>query len=161
MLELSRKLATIDTALALEISAEELTAGAPDLPRLRELYTRLELRALLKSLGPDTAAAARAQPRRWTPGARRPLPGRRDRLRRARNYQQITSQEELDVWLVKLNAAPLISFDTETDSLDYMRAQIVGVSFAVAPGEAAYVPIGHDYAGAPHQLDRGTRCSRH
>ena len=51
-------------------------------------------------------------------------------------------------------AAPLISFDTETDSLDYMRARIVGVSFAVAPGEAAYVPLGHDYAGAPHQLDR-------
>ncbi len=64
------------------------------------------------------------------------------------------SEEELDIWLDKLKAAPLISFDTETDSLDYMRAQIVGVSFAVAPGEAAYVPVGHDYAGAPHQLDR-------
>ncbi len=72
----------------------------------------------------------------------------------ARNYHKVMSEEELELWLTKLMAAPLISFDTETDSLDYMRAQIVGVSFAVAPGEAAYVPLGHDYAGAPHQLDR-------
>jgi DNA polymerase I len=60
----------------------------------------------------------------------------------------------LDAWLTKLAAAPLISFDTETDSLDYMQARIVGLSFAVAPGEAAYLPLGHDYAGAPQQLDR-------
>ena len=71
-----------------------------------------------------------------------------------RDYHKVMSEEELDAWLEKLSGAPLISFDTETDSLDYMRAQIVGLSFAVAPGEAAYVPLGHDYAGAPHQLDR-------
>src|SRR6202167_247988 len=71
-----------------------------------------------------------------------------------RNYRTITSQEALDEWLAKLAAAPLMSFDTETDSLDYMRARIVGLSFSVAPGEAAYLPLGHDYAGAPHQLDR-------
>ena len=57
-------------------------------------------------------------------------------------------------WLAKLAAAPLMSFDTETDSLEYMRARIVGLSFAAAPGEAAYLPVGHDYAGAPPQLDR-------
>ena len=62
----------------------------------------------------------------------------------------------MNVWLAKLAAAPLISFDTETDSLDYMQARIVGLSFAVAPGEAAYVPLGHDYAGAPQQLNRET-----
>ena len=59
-----------------------------------------------------------------------------------RNYRKIASQEALDEWLAKLAAAPLISFDTETDSLDYMRARIVGLSFAVAPGEAAYLPVG-------------------
>ncbi|MGB6308388.1 MAG: DNA polymerase I, partial [Steroidobacteraceae bacterium] len=71
----------------------------------------------------------------------------------ARDYHKIVSQEALDAWLAKLAAAPLMSFDTETDSLDYMQARIVGLSFAVAPGEAAYLPLGHDYAGAPHQLD--------
>jgi DNA polymerase-1 len=156
MLELSRKLATIDTALTLEVSPEQLSSGAPDVPRLHELYTRLELRALLKALGPAPSPAA-------PQGAAevevvlaevgdaavavvsKPVP---------RDYHKVMSEEELDLWLDKLKAAPLISFDTETDSLDYMRAQIVGVSFAVAPGEAAYVPLGHDYAGAPHQLDR-------
>jgi DNA polymerase-1 len=69
-----------------------------------------------------------------------------------RHYTKITDRAVLDVWLRKLAAAPLASFDTETDSLNYMRARIVGLSFAVTPGEAAYVPLGHDYAGAPEQL---------
>jgi DNA polymerase I len=165
LLELSRKLATIDTSLALDINAEGLTPGAPDVSRLRELYTRLELRALLKSLGPppeliaagaggiviDVAIAEITQgvdaqaTAKITAVAVPPL---------SRNYYKIISQDALDAWLAKLAAAPLISFDTETDSLDYMQAQIVGLSFAVTPGEAAYLPLGHDYPGAPHQLDR-------
>jgi DNA polymerase I len=166
MLELSRKLATIDTALTLDVSAEGLAAGAPDLARLRELYTRLELRALLKSLdsalGPPAGAGAApaievvAAAIAETAGAPAVVaavavfenPGA------ARDYHKILSQDALDAWLAKLAAAPLMSFDTETDSLDYMQARIVGLSFAVTPGEAAYVPLGHDYPGAPHQLDR-------
>jgi DNA polymerase I len=73
---------------------------------------------------------------------------------RPREYHKVMSEEVFERWLEKLKAAPLISFDTETDSLDYMQARLVGVAFAVSPGEAAYVPLGHDYAGAPHQLDR-------
>jgi DNA polymerase I len=167
MLELSRKLATIDTALKLDISAEGLAAGAPDLSRLRELYARLELRALLKSLdstlGPPAAsrgaaavevvAAAIAE----TAGAPAVMAAVAvvENPAAARDYHKILSQDALDSWLAKLAAAPLMSFDTETDSLDYMQARIVGLSFAVTPGEAAYVPLGHDYPGAPHQLDRG------
>jgi DNA polymerase I len=181
MLELSRKLATIDTALALDIDAEALNAGAPDLSRLRELYTRLELRALLKALGTDASAAASAAGAgAGAKGNAEAAGGRPDTgvvgavgtagaanaagappaadgagvPAPARNYRTITSQEALDEWLAKLAAAPLMSFDTETDSLDYMRARIVGLSFAAAPGEAAYLPVGHDYAGAPPQLDR-------
>ncbi len=155
ILELSRKLATIDTALTLHVTAEGLSAGAPDLARLRELYTRLELRALLKALGPDASTAA-GQAESAADGTANlaaapivalPPPA-------ARNYHKIVSQEALEEWLEKLAAAPLVSFDTETDSLDYMQARIVGLSFAVTPGEAAYIPLGHDYAGAPHQLDR-------
>jgi DNA polymerase I len=164
ILELSRKLATIDTALALDIDAEGLTAGAPDLVRLRELYSRLELRALLKSLGPesepsmaDAGATVIEVVVAETVGAQ----GQAavaiavvERPAAAREYHLILSQEALDAWLAKLAAAPLISFDTATDSLDYMQARIVGLSFAVAPGEAAYLPLGHDYPGAPQQLDR-------
>jgi DNA polymerase-1 len=163
MLELSRKLATIDTSLQLEVTPEQLSPGAPDLPRLRELYSRMDLRALLKSLGPEAAPAAPEGgaeidviiAETATPSGSRidaavaviatPAP---------RDYHKVMSEEAFDEWLEKLKAAPLISFDTETDSLDYMKAQIVGVAFAVTPREAAYVPLGHDYPGAPHQLDR-------
>ena len=160
MLELSRKLATIDTTLKLDVTAEQLSGGAPDIARLRELYARLELRALLKSLGPEPAATERiaeidvviaetqgdglakvtAAIAHYSPAA-------------VRDYHKILSREVFDAWLEKLRAAPLISFDTETDRIDYMQARIVGISFAVTPGEAAYVPLGHDYAGAPQQLD--------
>jgi DNA polymerase-1 len=164
LLELSRKLATIDTGLSLEITADGLIGGAPDVERLRELYTRLELRALLRGLGPDADAgvagpaasigpAGGSGPTRVASvdGAAAP---RSPSLPRA--YHKIVSEEALNQWLAKLSAASLISFDTETDSLDYMQARIVGLSFAVTPGEAAYVPLGHDYTGAPEQLDRNT-----
>jgi len=163
MLELSRKLATIDTALALDLDADALAAVAPDVPRLRELYTRLELRALLKALVPSPEpAVANADPAVievvvaavQSPGAPAVAAVVVETPMLAREYRQILSQEALDAWLAKLGAAPLICIDTLTDSLDYMQARIVGLSFAVTPGEAAYVPLAHDYAGAPHQLDR-------
>jgi len=161
MLELSRKLATIDTALALDLDADALAAVAPDVARLRELYTRLELRALLKALAPSPEPpVANANPVEvvvaavQSPGAPAVTAVVVETPMLAREYRQILSQEELDAWLAKLGAAPLICFDTLTDSLDYMQARIVGLSFAVTPGEAAYVPLAHDYAGAPHQLDR-------
>ena len=69
-----------------------------------------------------------------------------------RDYQTITTWEQLDTWLVQLIAAPLVAVDTETDSLDGMRARIVGISFATEPGRAAYVPLAHDYGDAPKQL---------
>jgi DNA polymerase-1 len=164
-LELSRRLATIDTGLPLEIAADGLAAGAPDLSRLRELYTRLELRALLKALGPvgepagepHAGAAAAGTAESAVAPATAPAGAADADVERpavARKYHKIVSQDALDAWLAKLASAPLMSFDTETDSLDYMQARIVGLSFAVTPGEAAYVPLGHDYPGAPEQLNR-------
>jgi DNA polymerase I len=149
MLELSRKLATIDTAVPLTTNVEGLSAGLPDLPRLRELYTRLELRLLLRSLDASSEAIAAPAPALGMPEAA-VVPERQ------REYAIVTTQEALNAWLAKLAAAPLISFDTETDNLDYLRARIVGVSFAVSAGEAAYVPLSHDYPGAPAQLDTGS-----
>ncbi|MGO8854326.1 MAG: DNA polymerase I [Steroidobacteraceae bacterium] len=168
-LELSRKLATIDTAVPLAVSAEGLTPGTPDLPRLRELYTRLELRLLLRSLdaaseaiaaaplpAPSDLAAAAASESVNAAMATHGMPAVTATAARRREYETVTSQEALDTWLARLAAAPLISFDTETDSLDYLRARLVGLSFAVSAGEAAYVPLSHDYPGAPPQLE----CAR-
>jgi DNA polymerase-1 len=77
-----------------------------------------------------------------------------------RNYETITIEAQLTSWIAKLEAAKLFAFDTETTSLEYMHAEIVGVSFAVAPGVAAYLPLRHDYAGAPDQLDRDASLAR-
>jgi DNA polymerase I len=154
VLELSRKLATIDKSVKLDLGPEELVGGAPDLKRLRDLFTRLELRAMLKSLESASSSPAEAPAAAQAATANTPDAGPPLALAQPRNYQKILSQEAFDVWLARLAAAPLVSFDTETDSLDYMRARIVGLSLAIAPGEAAYVPLGHDYAGAPQQLDR-------
>jgi DNA polymerase I len=163
MLELSRKLATIDTTLQLEVTPEQLSPGAADVPRLRELYSRMELRALLKSLGTEVAPTVAESSTEIDVVIAQTQTSSGPQIAAAvavintpapRDYHTIMSEEAFDVWLEKLKDAPLISFDTETDSLDYMKAQIVGVAFAVTPREAAYVPLGHDYPGAPHQLDR-------
>jgi DNA polymerase-1 len=170
VLELSRQLATLHTAVPLAVSAEGLIPGTPDLPRLRELYTRLELRLLLRSLDatpeaialapvpePSGLAAAAASESVNAAMAAHGLPAAVTAAAvRRREYETVTSHEALEAWLAKLAAAPLISFDTETDSLDYLRARIVGLSFAVSAGEAAYVPLSHDYPGAPPQLE----CAR-
>jgi len=157
-LELSRRLATIDTNLPLELTPDELTPRAADLALLRDLYTRLELRLLLKSLEASEPAAA---PAGGDAFAAAPAPAESPTAsfgmasgKPIGNYTTISDLEVFAAWLAKLASAPLTSFDTETDSLNYMRARIVGLSFAVVPGEAAYVPLGHDYAGAPPQLDR-------
>ena len=158
VLELSRKLATIDTDVALELNPEQLIARPADVARLRELYTRLELRLLLKSLDPTGASPAVPPPR--LPAA----PGVAEAVAEIapvliadtlpRHYEKVLSQGAWDEWLARLRVAPLVSFDTETDSLDYMQARIVGLSFSVEPGSAAYVPLAHDYPGAPEQLNR-------
>jgi len=148
-LELSQRLATINCSLELDRTPDEMVRGTPDVASLRELYTRLELRLLLKQLGgddpgPETGAAASVAPE----------PGSEPVARTKGHYTTVLTEEELDHWLKRLAGAALVAFDTETTSLNYMDAQIVGVSFSVEPGEAAYVPLGHDYAGAPEQLNR-------
>ena len=153
-LELSRKLATIDAAVMLEVTPENLVGGNPDLARLKELYARLELRALSRALdampaAPGTAAVAApaAALSAAQAGGASELPEPQEQ-----RYDTVLSRDILDLWIEKLAAAPLVSIGIETDSLDYMRTRLVGVAFAVAPGEAAYVPLGHDYPGAPTQL---------
>ncbi|HEY2036810.1 MAG TPA: DNA polymerase I [Steroidobacteraceae bacterium] len=172
-LELSRKLATIHSDLELPITLEELVPAEPDTARLRELYTRYELRGLLRQLdgGPGEGGAGEAagRPQSLALGTT-PQPGGGTGAARigappgevipeaageiARNYETLTRWEDLERWLAKLSEAELIALDTETTSLDYMSAEIVGVSFCVESSTAAYLPLGHDYAGAPPQLER-------
>ena len=149
-LDLSRQLATIRCDLALDASIVALQVAAPDLERLRGLYTRLELTSLLRQLpaAGDTRAAAVMPPAADAP----PRP--------ARDYETILDDAALERWLGQLRAAELAAFDTETTSLDYMQAEIVGVSFCVEPGQAAYLPLAHDYAGAPTQLDRAATLEK-
>ncbi|HSY46400.1 MAG TPA: DNA polymerase I [Steroidobacteraceae bacterium] len=162
-LELSRRLATIRTDLELPLSLEELTPRAADTAALRELYGRYELRGLLRQLeGGETTVAAvpaagdGAATERGANAARAAAALQVGDLAPAieRRYTMISNWEELERWLARLRAAPLFAFDTETTGLDYMRAEIVGVSFSLEPGEAAYVPLRHVYPGAPPQLDR-------
>ena len=144
-LELSRSLARLHTDLELPCAPAELRPAAPDVAQLRELYGRYELRTLLRQL--EGASVAEEQPLPSATPSTAPA-------RAARNYETITSWERLEHWLQLLRNAPLFAFDTETTSLDYMKAEIVGVSLCIEPGTAAYVPLKHDYAGAPEQLDR-------
>jgi len=156
-LELSRRLATIRTDLELPVTIEALAPKAADAGTLRELYGRLELRALLRALdsgageAPAQAAAAPAGPAATPAPAAPPLP---------RSYQTVSTWEQLERWLAALAQAQVFAFDTETTSLEYMRAEIVGVSFAIEPGTAAYVPLAHRYPGAPDQLPRAAVLAR-
>ncbi len=144
-LALSRRLATLHTDVKLPLSLEDLKPQPVDTARLQELYTRYELRSFLRQLAGGTATAVGA-PAGTESGAHPAAPARR--------YETVVSWEQFAGWLARLRAAPLVAFDTETTSLDYMNAEIVGVSFCIEPGIAAYVPVGHDYAGAPEQLPR-------
>ena len=151
-LALSRRLATIDCNLELPVAVDDLRRGEPQVETLREIYRRLELRALLRQLegggaAPTAAPAdAVATPAADPPKATAPAVERR--------YDCVLTEAQFAHWLKDLQQAELVAFDTETTSLDYMQAEIVGVSFSIEPGRAAYVPLAHTYAGAPEQLNR-------
>ncbi|GMG85996.1 DNA polymerase I [Biformimicrobium ophioploci] len=139
--EMSYKLATIKTDVALEQGPADLQNREPDREKLIELYRSLEFRGwldeLLREAGGDTTASGE---------------GASAAPEVERNYEIVTDEAHLDAWLKTLREAELFAFDTETTSLNYMEARIVGVSFCAEPGVAAYVPFGHDYMGAPVQL---------
>jgi DNA polymerase-1 len=136
-LPLSRELTTIRCNLELDSAPADLQVQAADKDALRTLYAGLEFTRLLDELDSDSgeaSATAGVQPET--------------------DYQTVLTQAQLDDWLTRLQQAGVFAFDTETTSIDYMAARIVGVSFAVTAHEAAYVPLAHDYPGAPDQLDR-------
>ncbi|MGE6122823.1 DNA polymerase I [Aeromonas media] len=141
---LSYQLATIKTDVELEQSLEELLLGPIDKESLLAVYREYELRNLIKEL--ESGGEERAGKEGAADDAAAPAAAIET------DYSCILEEAEFDGWLAQLQAAPLFAFDTETTSLDYMEARVVGVSFAIEPGKAAYVPFGHDYLGAPTQL---------
>ena len=142
-LPLSRSLTAIKCDVELEQSVEQLVVGEPNTDSLRELFERYEFKTWRDELDAADPAGAKASSGTGASSGKEAL---------ARNYECVLDIKSFDGWLKKLKKAPLIAFDTETTSLDYMDAELVGVSFSVTPGEAAYVPIAHDYEGAPKQL---------
>ncbi len=138
-LPLSYQLATIKQDVDLDYGPQDLAIGEPDTAALRDLFREFEFKTWLAQLSSDQSGDGREDPPASTEKA---------------DYQTIFTPEALEAWLERLRQAELFAFDTETTSLDYMAAEIVGLSFAVSAGEAAYVPLAHDYEGAPQQLDR-------
>ena len=162
-LPLNRELVTIRTDVQLDASPTTLALREQDVPELTELYTRYGFTQALKELGapvPAPVAASEATPslRGTAAGFARgsveaPAAGTLDpALSVPGEYETVLTAEQLQAWVERLQQADLISFDTETDALDAMRARLVGISLAVEPGRAAYIPVGHDYPGAPAQL---------
>ncbi len=148
-LRLSQRLAKIICDVPIEHTLDALKRSDQDLLLMRELLIQLDFTAWLKQLDnpkpdaePDLANAGNNTANLQV------------QAEQAVDYQMILDQQSLDVWLQRLEQADYFAFDSETTSLNYMQAEIVGISFAVSPYQAAYVPLGHDYLGVPEQLDR-------
>ena len=139
---LSRQLATIKCDVKLEKAPQQLVRKSPELTTLIELYRRLEFKRWLSEALDEASRETQNAP--TSPQA--------DGI--TVDYQIIADEAALNDWLERLHQAELFAFDTETTSLNYMEARVVGISFSVTPGEAAYIPLAHDYPGAPSQLAR-------
>lgn len=136
-LPMSYELATIKKDLELDNRVDELAPTEPDAEGLRAMFTELEFRPWVNEINSDDPAEVIESPS--TPAL-------------ATDYEIVFDEDRLDTWLEKLSNADAFAFDTETTSIDYMEANLVGVSFCCEAGKAAYVPIAHDYLGAPAQL---------
>ncbi|EHK9000748.1 DNA polymerase I [Vibrio vulnificus] len=156
---LSYQLATIKLDVALQETPESLLKTEPNKDELIKLYGQLAFKSWLNELLEGGTGVVEADEKAQTSARSGASPVESEINNAAANidrsqYQTIFDQATFDIWLDKLKASELFAFDTETDSLDYMVANLVGLSFAVAEGEAAYVPVAHDYLDAPEQLDR-------
>jgi DNA polymerase-1 len=154
-LPLNRVLTTIKTDCALDVGPQDLVLRERDHDALRELFTRYEMRQALRELeGGDAAAAAAAPGSRGVAAQVAPPVALDPALSAPGEYECVLTQAQLDAWAQRLRAADEFAFDTETDSLDALCANLVGLSLSVEPGRACYIPVGHDYPGAPAQLDK-------
>ncbi|MEX5590053.1 DNA polymerase I [Pseudomonas urmiensis] len=140
---LSYELATIKVDVPLDIEVDALVCGEPDREALLALYTEMEFKSWIAEVQRDAVKVGEVI-----------TPVEEPQAKVEPQYETILDQARFDLWLEKLRQASLFAFDTETTSLDAQQAKLVGLSFAVEPHVAAYVPLAHDYEGAPVQLDR-------
>ncbi len=157
---LSYKLATIKTDVELDLTCADLTVSAPDVDTLQQLFKQYEFKRWLadveagvwlenkKGAGAKAAGAAKPAVAAEAPKALTEAKLSQD------GYVTILDEATFTDWLARLKKADVFAFDTETDGLDTLTANLIGLSFAIAPGEAAYLPVAHDYLDAPAQLDR-------
>ncbi|WP_392587373.1 DNA polymerase I [Serratia ureilytica] len=157
---LSYKLATIKTDVELDLTCADLTVSAPDVDTLQQLFKQYEFKRWLadveagvwlenkKGAGAKAAGAAKPAVAAEAPKALAEAKLSQD------GYVTILDEATFTDWLARLKKADVFAFDTETDGLDTLTANLIGLSFAIAPGEAAYLPVAHDYLDAPVQLDR-------
>jgi DNA polymerase-1 len=145
-LPLSYELATIKLDVELPENVQDIKPKEVNFDKLIALSNQFELKRLLTETQQkvkQTATTKSIDPKELD-----------EHTSESRNYHTILTQADFDIWLNKLKAADLFAFDTETTSLNYMDAELVGVSFSISAGEAAYLPVAHDYLDAPDQLDR-------
>ena len=160
-LPMGRQLITVKTDVPLDVHPQDLRWGEEDKAKLAELFSRYGFRTWLRETkgedsppsptGRGDGGEGATSPREAGLPHPDPLPGGEGKIQR--HYEAILDEPALDQWLEKLAAADLICVDTETTSLDPMQAKIVGMSFSLEPGVAAYLPLAHHYAGAPDQLN--------
>jgi DNA polymerase I len=148
---LSYELATIKTDVVLEQGPKDFAMSAEDKDTLLELFKDMEFKTWIKALEEGDTSESAATPVSKE-GDNKSAPSAPQVTQT--QYTTVLSEEDFNLWLDKIQSAPLFAFDTETTSLDYMEARVVGVSVAVTAGEAAYIPFGHDYLDAPQQLSQ-------
>ncbi len=149
-LPLGVKLVTVVCDVPLPQAVTDLAPQIPDKETLGGLYARLEFKGWLRELGGEASPPSATRPRNTVPPAPTSAAPTIEPDRSA--YECILDATQLDTWLARLDAARLVSLDTETTDLDPMQARLAGISFAIEDGHAAYLPLGHHYAGAPAQL---------
>ena len=153
-LPLSRQLATICVDCELPMGLDDIALKEPDVAQLRELYVRYEFNAALKELEKQVeTGGVPEQPGAPAPAAAPAIEAPATKVDYAA-YELVLEREQLERWVAKLAAAREFAFDTETTGLDPQQASLVGISFAIAPNEAAYVPLAHDCPGTPQQLSQ-------
>lgn len=168
MADLSYRLATIKTDVALDITPEQLTLGASNNDQLTEYFGRYEFKRWLNEVmnGADSITNNNEQPTKINHYQATPALAQNNddevlpaiQIDRSR-YETLLTEADLNRWVEKLKQAKLFALDTETDNLDYMAANLVGISFALENGEAAYLPLQLDYLGAPKTLEKTTALS--
>jgi DNA polymerase-1 len=154
---LSYQLATIECGLKLEYEPTTLNMGEMDKPELRTLFAEYEFKRWLVEVsdGDDSKVISVSKPLTTdgeTSAADNELSS--PQVFDKSKYELVLTQQQLDQWIAKIQAATYYAVDTETTSIDYMQAELVGLSFSISENDACYIPVAHDYPGAPDQLER-------